>query len=109
MLLGSLFILALGLGAHADQTIYAAGDGALAPGWENWSWSSTIDFASTAGPGGVGSISITSDAYAALSVFDETPFKNNYAGLKFDISGAQPDMSVSLSVRAWLAVWWSCE
>ena len=93
-----LSLLALGLGAAADQAIYSSG--ALAAGWENWSWSSTIDFASTAGPGGVGSIAITSDAYAALSVFDETAFNNDYAGLKFDISGAQPDVSVSLSVRA---------
>ena len=46
-------------------------------------------------------ISVTSDAWAALSLFDETAFNNNYAGLKFDISGAQPDISLSLSVRFW--------
>ena len=99
MLIRSLLLLVLSLGAYADQTIYAAGAGALAAGWENWSWSSTIDFASTAGPGGTEAISITSDAYAALSVFDETAFNNNYAGLSFDISGAQPDVSLYITVR----------
>jgi hypothetical protein len=94
MILNSFILLALGLLANADQTVYAPGSGALGSGWENWSWSSTIDFASTSGPGGIEAISITSDAYAALSLFDETAFANNYAGLRFDISGAQPDVSL---------------
>ena len=94
MLLGSVVLLALGIGAAADQTVYAAVDGALASGWENWSWSSTIDFASTDGPGGLEAISVSSSAYAALSLYDETPFANNYAGLRFDISGSEPDISL---------------
>ena len=97
MILGYLVLLALGLLAGADETVYAPGSGALAPGWENWSWSSTIDFASTAGPGGVEAISVTAGSYAALSLFDETAFDNNFAGLRFDISGAQPDLSLSFS------------
>ena len=72
MILGYFVLLALGLLAGADETVYAPGSGALAPGWENWSWSSTIDFASTAGPGGVEAISVTAGSYAALSLFDET-------------------------------------
>lgn len=99
MLLNALLLLILSLRAAADQSIYATGVGALGAGWENWSWSSTIDFASTSGPGGVEAISITSDAYAALSLYDETPFDNNYAGLKFDISGAQPDVSFYVQAR----------
>ena len=94
---GAFILLALGLGAAADQDIYTAGDGALAAGWENWSWSSDIDFASTSGPGGVEAISVSSQAYAALSLYDETAFDNNYAGLKFDISGSEPDISLYIS------------
>ena len=97
MLLGHLVLLSLGLLAGADETVYAPGSGALASGWENWSWSSTIDFASTSGPGGVQAISVTAGSYAALSLFDETAFANNFAGLRFDISGAQPDVSLSFS------------
>ncbi|RDX55250.1 hypothetical protein OH76DRAFT_1339899 [Lentinus brumalis] len=97
MMLGYVALLALGLLAGADETVYAPGSGALAPGWENWSWSSTIDFASTAGPGGVEAISVTAGSYAALSLFDETAFENKFAGLRFDISGAQPDLSLSFS------------
>jgi hypothetical protein len=100
MILSSFILLALGLLAGADQTVYAPGSGALGSGWENWSWSSTIDFASTSGPGGVEAISITSGSYAALSLFDETAFANNYAGLRFDISGAQPDVSLYIQSTA---------
>ncbi|KAF5391238.1 hypothetical protein D9757_003018 [Collybiopsis confluens] len=85
------------LQTNADVTVYAPGTGALASGWENWSWSSTLDFASTAGPGGTESISVDTQAFGALSTFAETAFDNNYAGLRFDISGAQPDVSISFS------------
>jgi hypothetical protein len=90
MISGTLLLLFLGALAIADDTAYQSGAGALASGWENWSWSSTLDFASTAGPGGVQSISVVSEAWAALSVYAETAFDNNFAGLRFDISGAQP-------------------
>lgn len=93
-----LSLLALGLGAAADQAIYSSG--ALAAGWENWSWSSTIDFASTDGPGGEPSISVASQAYAALSLYDESVFGGNFAGIKFDVSGAKPDVSLYLNANA---------
>ncbi|KAG6875722.1 hypothetical protein C0993_007795 [Termitomyces sp. T159_Od127] len=66
-----------------DLNIYS--DGALAPGWENWSWSSTLDFAATDLFEGTSSISVTSGAYAALSVKLEGTFPS-YAGLRFDIA-----------------------
>lgn len=69
--------------ALADLTVYQ--DGALAPGWENWSWSSTIDFAATDLFEGSSSMSITSDAWAALSVKLEGTFPD-YAGMRFDIA-----------------------
>ncbi|KIK54434.1 glycoside hydrolase family 44 protein [Collybiopsis luxurians FD-317 M1] len=97
MFLGALLLLSLGVLVTSDDTIYAPGTGALASGWENWSWSSTFDFASTAGPGGVESILVNTTSYGALSAFAETAFDNNYAGLRFDISGAQPDVSLYLS------------
>ncbi|KAG6890992.1 hypothetical protein C0992_011269 [Termitomyces sp. T32_za158] len=84
-----------------DLNIYS--DGTLAPGWENWSWSSVLDFAATDLFEGTSSISVTSDAYAALSVKLEGTFPS-YAGLKFDIAsamlsthrhkGANPDVSI---------------
>ena len=69
----------------ADLTIYT--DNALASGWEDWSWSSTINYAATdefAGTSG-SSISVNSSAYAALSVKLEGTFPG-YAGLRFDIA-----------------------
>lgn len=72
-------------GVSADLPIYT--DNALASGWENWSWSSTIDFAATdeiSGSSGT-SISVNSSAWAALSVKLEGTFPN-YAGLRFDIA-----------------------
>jgi len=68
-----------------DLDVYV--DASLATGWENWSWSSTINFAATdivSGSSG-SSISVTSDAWAALSLYNPAPFKT-YAGLKFDIA-----------------------
>lgn len=68
-----------------DLNVYV--DTSLATGWENWSWSSTIDFAATdiiSGSSGT-SISVTSDAWSALSLYNPTSFKT-YAGLKFDIA-----------------------
>jgi hypothetical protein len=92
-----LALLFLAVRALADTSVYSGG--ALASGWENWSWSSTIDFASVSGPGGTSAISVTSDAYAALSVKDESNFQG-LAGLRFDISGAQPDLTISLGSTA---------
>jgi hypothetical protein len=83
-----LACLALAGRVFADLDIYSGG--ALASGWENWSWSTDIDWASTSGPAGTSAISVSSGAYAALSVKEEGTFQT-YAGLRFDISGAQPD------------------
>ncbi|KAF8197464.1 glycoside hydrolase family 44-domain-containing protein [Pholiota molesta] len=77
----------------ADIAIYT--DAALASGWENWSWSSDINFAATdefAGTSG-SSISVNSSAYAALSVKLEGTFPSE-AGLRFDIAGTQPDVTI---------------
>ncbi|KAF7436217.1 hypothetical protein PC9H_003045 [Pleurotus ostreatus] len=75
-----------------DLTIYT--DSALASGWENWSWSSTIDFAASDVFEGTSSISVTSDAWAALSFKLSTGNFKDYAGLRFDISGAQPALAI---------------
>ncbi|KAF8874839.1 glycoside hydrolase family 44-domain-containing protein [Infundibulicybe gibba] len=75
----------------ADLPIYT--DGNLAQGWENWSWSSTIDMAATDLFSGLSSMSVDSMQYAALSVKLEGTFPD-YAGLKFDIAGDQPDLTI---------------
>ena len=81
---------------HADLAVYT--DGALAAGWENWSWSSTINFAATDVFEGTSSINTVSTAYAGLSFYLEgTGFGSGsagYAGLRFDIAGASPDVSL---------------
>lgn len=66
-----------------DLPIYT--DGALASGWEDWSWSSTINYAATDLFEGTSSISVNSTDYAALSVTLEGTFPD-YAGLRFDIA-----------------------
>ncbi|KAJ8456851.1 hypothetical protein ONZ45_g18555 [Pleurotus djamor] len=84
--------LLLGFAQADDITVYT--DNALASGWENWSWSSTIDFAATDLYEGSSSISVTSDAWAALSFrLSQGTFKD-YAGLRFDIAGAQPPLNI---------------
>ncbi|KAF8060893.1 glycoside hydrolase family 44-domain-containing protein [Lyophyllum atratum] len=87
----SLVIVAPAFVRADDLPIYT--DGALASGWENWSWSTTLDFAATDLFSGTSSISANSSSYAALSVKLEGSFPT-YAGLKFDIAGAQPDISI---------------
>jgi hypothetical protein len=66
-----------------DIAVYT--DGALAAGWENWSWSSDINFAATDVLEGSSSISVNSQAWSALSVKLEGTFPN-YQGLRFDIA-----------------------
>ena len=73
--------------ALADLTVYQ--DGALASGWEDWSWSSTINYAATDLFEGSSSISITSEAWAAFSPKLEGTFPS-YAGLRFDIAVSPP-------------------
>lgn len=81
--LASLAIIALTFVKADNLPIYT--DGALASGWENWSWSSTIDFAATDLFVGTSSMSVDSSAWAALSVKLEGTFPT-YAGLTFDIA-----------------------
>lgn len=69
--------------ARADKDLYV--DGALASGWENWSWSTDINFAATDLFEGTSSLSATSQAWAALSLKLEGTF-GSYVGLKFDIA-----------------------
>lgn len=81
----------LALGARADLDVYV--DGALASGWENWSWSTDIDFAATDLYEGLSSISLNSQAWAAFSLKLEGVF-GTYAGLQFDVAGAPPDAQI---------------
>lgn len=84
---------------RGDLSVYT--DAALASGWENWSWSSTINFAATDVYEGLSSLSSVTTAYGAVSFYLEgAGFGSGYAGLKFDISGAQPDISLSLASTA---------
>ncbi|KAF8888414.1 glycoside hydrolase family 44-domain-containing protein [Gymnopilus junonius] len=81
----------------ADLAVYTDGAGTLASGWENWSWGSDINFAATdqAAIAGGSSISVNSTAYSALSVYYEGTL-TGFAGLRFDISGSQPDLTISI-------------
>ncbi|KAJ3573779.1 hypothetical protein NP233_g2216 [Leucocoprinus birnbaumii] len=95
------FVLAATIAKVAGTDISVYTDSGLSSGWENWSWSSTIDFAATdlySGSSG-SSISVTSDAWAALSLYNSATFKG-YAGLKFDIAGDQPDISIQIQSQA---------
>ncbi|KAF8315612.1 hypothetical protein DL93DRAFT_842355 [Clavulina sp. PMI_390] len=86
------FATLLGLrGANADITVYT--DTALASGWEDWSWGSTINYAATDVYEGTSSISIATGAWSAFSPKLEGNF-SSYAGFRFDILGAQPDVSL---------------
>ncbi|KAJ7752639.1 glycoside hydrolase family 44-domain-containing protein [Mycena metata] len=77
-----------------DITVYT--DAALAAGWENWSWSSDINFEATDLFEGTSSISVNSEAWSALSVKLEGTFPT-YQGLRFDIA-AHLTITISSSV-----------
>lgn len=109
-----VLLTALACRSRADQDVYV--DDALSSGWENWyacrcsirnnasddltirSWGSDINFAATDAPATTGtSISVNNTAWAALSLKDESIFGTaGFAGLKFDILGAQPDVSFQI-------------
>ncbi|KAG8986134.1 hypothetical protein FRB90_004197, partial [Tulasnella sp. 427] len=81
----ALFIpLALAWVASADIDVYV--DGALSSGWENWSWSTTLNTAATDLYKGLSSMSVTTDAWGALSLKQEGYF-NTTAGFSFDFAG----------------------
>ncbi|KAJ6483205.1 glycoside hydrolase family 44-domain-containing protein [Mycena sanguinolenta] len=78
-----------------DIPIYT--DNALAAGWEDWSWSSTINYAATDLFQGTSSISVNSQAWSALSVkYDGGPF-SSYQGLRFDIAGDNLDLTITIT------------
>ncbi|KAG6840172.1 hypothetical protein C0991_008402 [Blastosporella zonata] len=87
----TLALLAPFLVKADDLDIYL--DNALASGWENWSWGTTLDFAATDLFEGTSSISVNSAAWSALSIKLEGTFPN-YAGLRFDIAGDNPDVTI---------------
>ncbi|KAJ3573789.1 hypothetical protein NP233_g2215 [Leucocoprinus birnbaumii] len=94
-----VLVTAISKVAGADLDVYI--DAGLSSGWENWSWSSTIDFAATdlySGSSG-SSITVTSDAWAALSLYNSATFKG-FAGIKFDIAGDQPDINIQIISEA---------
>ncbi|KAF8197757.1 glycoside hydrolase family 44-domain-containing protein [Mycena galopus ATCC 62051] len=81
-----------------DIPVYT--DTALAPEWEDWGWGSVINYDATDLFEGTSSILVNSSAYSALSVkYDGGPFPT-YQGLKFDIAGAQPDLTITISSSA---------
>ena len=69
--------------AKADIVVYT--DNALASPWQDWSWSSTINYDATDLFEGTSSISVDSGDWAALSLYNPTPFPTA-AGLEFDIA-----------------------
>lgn len=80
--------------AHADQNIFQDGAGTLSGGWENWSWSSDINFAATDLAEGTSSILVNSTSYGAFSVKDEVIFGTSYAGLQFDIAADPTQLQI---------------
>jgi hypothetical protein len=83
----TLVLLAWRSQAQTNQIIYS---NSLQNGWANWSWSSTINFASTSPvrPGDSDSISVSSEAYGALYV--------NVSGV------TQIDSSIFTNLTFWL-------
>lgn len=71
-------------GSAADEVIYA--DGTISSSWQDWSWGSTINYAATDLFEGTSSISVTNEAWSALSVYDTSVFAGSFAGLEFDIA-----------------------
>ncbi|KAJ7876609.1 hypothetical protein B0H13DRAFT_2235986 [Mycena leptocephala] len=92
----SFFLLLATCVLADDIAVYS--DAALAAGWENWSWSSDINFAATDVFEGSSSISVNSQAWSALSVKLEGTFPD-YQGLRFDIAvPSLPDAFTSLLI-----------
>ncbi|KAH8825196.1 glycoside hydrolase family 44-domain-containing protein [Flagelloscypha sp. PMI_526] len=102
MVRGRLFpfvLAALFLGyVKGDEDIYI--DSAISSTWQDWSWGSTISYTATDVKDGTSSISVNSGAYSALSLYDTSIFANTFAGLKFDLAGDNPDISIYLTDTA---------
>ncbi|KAF9532144.1 glycoside hydrolase family 44-domain-containing protein [Crepidotus variabilis] len=89
----SLSVITAVHGAADNLPVYT--DDTLSSGWQNWSWSTDINLAATdlhAGSSGT-SLSVNSSAWAALSLKADSPF-TDYAGLRFDIAGAEPGIQI---------------
>jgi len=69
-----------------DENIYT--DNAIASDWQDWSWGTTTNYAATDIMEGTSSISITSEAWSALSLKAPAPF-TSMIGFRFDISVGQ--------------------
>ena len=78
-----------GRAAAVGQSVY--GDG-LAAGWENWSWTSTVDFANASPARGGASIAVTfTAAWAGLSLRSATPVNTSgMTSVRFWARGAAP-------------------
>ena len=79
----TLALLALAQLARADQVIYS--DDSLSNGWQDWSWSTTSDYAATNIKEDASSLSVNSGAWAALSLKSSGTI-GGFAGLRFDIA-----------------------
>jgi hypothetical protein len=82
-----LVALVLQLTARADQIIY---DDALENGWQNWSWSTTLNFNNTGTyvHSGTASISATiTSAWGALSLWHSAQDSSVFTNLTFWING----------------------
>ncbi|KAI0264118.1 glycoside hydrolase family 44-domain-containing protein [Gloeopeniophorella convolvens] len=97
MLVSLALLLAVPLVARADQWIYT--DTALASPWQDWSWA-TINWDATNVFEGASSVEVTAGAYAALSVYTPSPFASSYAGLQFDVSGADIPANVQFYIQS---------
>src|ERR1700761_9590930 len=83
ILRSTLVAILLAIAVKSDQDIYV--DDALSNGWQNWGWSTVINWAATDLKEGTSSISAVSDAWAAVSLKDPDTC-SSYAGLRFDIA-----------------------
>jgi hypothetical protein len=89
--------LAVGL-VKADIPVFVDGAGALASGWQDWSWGSTINYAATDLFETKSSMSVKSDAWSALSLTYPDGFAN-YAGLKFDLAVSTVFLHISVLIQ----------
>jgi hypothetical protein len=86
-LIGGVLLLGATLpgAVQADQTIYAD---SLQNGWENWSWSATVDLNSGSQVHtGAKAVSVSLASWGALSLYHATMDTSPYANLSFWIHG----------------------
>lgn len=81
--------------AAADLDVYV--DDALSSGWQNWSWGTTLNTAATDLKKGISSLSVTSDAWSALSLMNPSGY-STYKGFQFDFAGDPSAVQVRQSL-----------